>query len=270
MAWAPAVPTPARDCGGYACNVSGCNTGCTSAAQCNAGYTCSTGACVPLPGLVLHWRLDENSGPLALDSSGGGRAGSFVGDNGSPVTSALVPPVSFTDPASRSFSRSSRHAIRLANMPQAIKPRDTLTLSVWYRATSLDLGSSGVQGAELISAGDSYILRVRDDGAEFTVFDQIHEKCVMTAPGRLDGNWHHIAGVLSDNGSEGLFRRGRALLGQRQLNAVYTRGPDFWVGRHGNTGVLYDFDGNVDDVRVYDRSLSAAEIARLAAGKSQQ
>jgi hypothetical protein len=38
------------------------------------------------------------------------------------------------------------------------------------------------------------------------------------------------------------------------------------VGRHGAESGDYDLDGNIDDVRIYGRALSAAEIAGLAAG----
>jgi hypothetical protein len=40
------------------------------------------------------------------------------------------------------------------------------------------------------------------------------------------------------------------------------------VGRHGSgTSDIRDFEGGLDDIRVYTRALSPAEIARLASGK---
>jgi hypothetical protein len=55
---------------------------------------------------------------------------------------------------------------------------------------------------------------------------------------------------------------------QHSLKDVYypTRGQDFWVGKHGETSTDFDFQGNIDEVRVYNRVLSAAEIQALAQG----
>jgi hypothetical protein len=43
-------------------------------------------------------------------------------------------------------------------------------------------------------------------------------------------------------------------------------GTDLWVGRHGNGSANFDFQGNVDEVRIYARVLTVAEIQGLAQG----
>jgi hypothetical protein len=49
-------------------------------------------------------------------------------------------------------------------------------------------------------------------------------------------------------------------------DVVYDSSEALWVARHGAGSTTYDFDGNLDEVRIYDRVLTAAEIADLAAG----
>ena len=46
---------------------------------------------------------------------------------------------------------------------------------------------------------------------------------------------------------------------------LYDRGADLSVGRHGDGQDDFDFDGNIDDVRIYTRALPPARIAQLAA-----
>ena len=46
---------------------------------------------------------------------------------------------------------------------------------------------------------------------------------------------------------------------------TYNQGANSFIGKHGNGDTNYDFNGKIDDVRVYNRALSAAEIAELAA-----
>jgi hypothetical protein len=267
----PATP---RSCGAYLCSGAACGTACTSSTQCNVGFACSAGSCVALPGPVLHWRFDEAGGGQALDSSPSGIIGTYTGLNGMPAASVMVPPAIVPNPASRSFARSGRHAVRVAPLPAALKPSTTFTISAWYRTTALDTGAGGFMGSEVVSGGDSYILRVRSTDIEFTRVatesggGANFGRCFMTVPNRLDGNWHHLVAVLDAGEMRGYFDGVLACSSAVAASAMkYDRGTDFWVGRHGNGGDNYDFDGNIDDVRMYARALSAAEIAAIAAGK---
>ncbi len=102
---------------------------------------------------------------------------------------------------------------------------------------------------------------------------------VMTDAGQLDhgsrsrvddGEWHHIAGVF-DNGTSTIYVDGSP-------EPSVTRGSTLGSGnvRYGFVGVnseadVFDGDktgntyiGNIDDLRIYHRALSAAEIAGLA------
>ena len=131
-----------------------------------------------------------------------------------PTTSSLVPPVLFPDPASRRFNKTNRQAVRLAPMPSAIKPTTALTVSVWYRATNLTDVGERTPSSEMVSAGDSYILRVRSDGVEFSIRATTpgRQKCQMNVTAQLNNGWHHVAGVLTPDRPQGLLRRRRELL----------------------------------------------------------
>ena len=266
------LATASRDCGGFTCGTSACNTGCSVGTPCNAGYTCAANSCQPLGGLVLYWRLDETMGLTAIDSSGNGRTGTYTGLSGTiPTSSSLTPPVRFADPASRRFDLSSRQAVRLSPMPTAVKPVAALTVSVWFRATNLDVGET-LPSSEMVSAGDSYILRARSDGLEFSIraTSPGRQKCQMNVTGHLNNGWHHVAGVLTPSGLRGYYDGVESCFLPGNLNIAYDLGTEFLVGRHADGDLVYDFEGNLDEVRVYNRSLSAAEIARLAQGHSQQ
>ncbi|MCH8219656.1 MAG: LamG domain-containing protein, partial [Planctomycetes bacterium] len=104
---------------------------------------------------------------------------------------------------------------------------------------------------------------------------------VMTDAGQLDygsssrvddGEWHHVAGVF-DNGTSTIFIDG-------YHEAPATRGSTFGSGtpRYGFVGANSEattfngtlngtpsyFVGDVDDLRIYHRALSAAEVAGMA------
>ena len=105
--------------------------------------------------------------------------------------------------------------------------------------------------------------------------------CMMTSTGQIDfgsrtrvddGQWHHAAGVF-DNGKLMVFIDGK-------LDNSTTAGSTFGTGntRYGFVGMrseadVFDgvkndpgwpFAGSLDDVRIYERAISQAEIANLA------
>ena len=266
------VAGAARPCAPYLCGSGACATACTSSAACTPGYSCTGSACVPMTGLVLHWRFEEPNGTVVGDSSGNNLHGAATGAAGAPMPSAAVPPgLSYANGRSRVFSMADRHAVLLANMPAALKPANNLTISVWYRATAMDVGGGGASGSEIVSAGNAYLLRLRSTGPE--VFKEIAGNstvyCRGTPGTQVDGNWHHLAAVFSTTGFKLFFDGAVACTSTRGENIAYSNpdvSPDLWVGRHGFGQTTWDFGGNVDELRIYNRVFTDAEIAALAAG----
>lgn len=86
-----------------------------------------------------------------------------------------------------------------------------------------------------------------------------------------DGQWHHVAGVFDsstltiyiDGNREGSASGGSTFgTGNTRYGFVGQRSEAEDVD--GDTGVPWRFDGEVDDVRIYSRALSQAEVASLA------
>jgi hypothetical protein len=215
--------------------------------------------------LVIRWTFDESSTTTqtALDSSGSNLNGTYTGNVGMPTRDTQVPNVQFNNPYSRLFNRANRHAVRYANMPQSLRLPGDLTVSAWYRANTIE-----GQGSEIVSAGNSYLLRVRTGGVDFAKrIAGGYAPCAGDFPQALDGQWHHVAAV-TDNAGIRVYVDGNEVCNNNRIEPiVYDQGQDFWVGRHGNTQTTWDFEGNIDDVRVYSRGLDAAEINNLFTGQ---
>jgi hypothetical protein len=240
----------------------------------DAGLIASTGP-------ALYWRFDEESGGQALDSSGNGRTGTYTGETGAPAPATEVSGrFVFPNPRSRAFDSSQRQAVQLSPLPPALRPDNDLTVAAWYRATTLDApqlpdgGIGAPSGAELVSGGNHYVLRLRPTQVEFSKrvmgpMVPTFAQCLGTVDNHLDGNWHHLAGVSSAQGVK-VYLDGTERCSNASANAthpiLYDQGPDLWVGRHGNNQTNWDFGGNLDEVRLYTRALTAQEIAALAAG----
>jgi hypothetical protein len=248
----------------------------------NGGSGGSAGRDGPVPdascptcsvGLALYWKFDEAAnGTTALDSSGNHFDGLYTGVAGAPAASTSLPPVGFADPSSRSFALVNQQAVELAGAPSVLKPPNNLTIAVWYRATATD-----TQGSEILSLGDQYLLRLQPAQLEWTkaVYSGAdagtrYVHCFASVPNYLDGNWHHLAAVTTPAGMTLYFDGAVACSNTEGGDIAYTRGPDLWVGRHGTQKTTFDFDGNLDDLRLYTRALSADEVVGLFQGAGSE
>jgi hypothetical protein len=273
---------------------------CSSCQPAFTGTDCET--CTTCrPNLVLYWKFDESMGTTVYDYSGNDFHGAYVSDQAPlPAPSALVPTLMFPDPASLAFNQSNtltRQAVRyLPADVSALKPANNFTFAAWFRTN----GVTDTSGSEVVSMGDAYLLRLRKatattyqlqfskrgqtflaDGGTSSAFADCQGP-LSTTPVFLDGNWHHFAGVQSSTTGMSMYFDGALVTvtldggasstcanpaaAANVNNVVYTNGRYFYAARNGNNGSAFDFDGNIDEVRVYNRVLTPVEISTLATG----
>src|SRR2546427_1489692 len=142
-------------------------------------------------------------------------------------------------------------------------PLASFTVAAWFRwTTNPSPYYSGIHGG-----GGSWELRVMADGRFGATFYQSISPDVFTeivSPlAYNDGTWHHAAAVLR-NGLVELYVDGT-------LKAADTTSPILSV--RPSTGVQIghvasDFAGDIDEIRVFSRAVSNAEIAALASGST--
>src|SRR2546425_1464615 len=140
-------------------------------------------------------------------------------------------------------------------------PATDFTVAAWFRwTTNPSPYYSGIHGG-----GISWELRVRNDGRFAIIFYQAIAPDVYTSIASPlaynDGSWHHAAGVLRSGLAE-LYVDG-VLVAQDTTNPI-TSVRTSTVTEIGH--VASDFVGDIDEVLVFTRALTAAEIAILAAG----
>ncbi len=213
-------------------------------------------------GLVLHWRFDETAGSTALDASGHGLEGTYSGTPPSP--SIEVPPTSFANPSSRRFDGTVGNSVQVASMPAALQPTQGVTVAVWFRTTQ-------TTRADLVSQGNNYFIRWNIGELQFVRRRPLGSSTTFVAataltPTANDGSWHHAAGVASVDGDTSIYLDGVLLDADvSRLPFTYANPSTFVAGQSMAGGQI--FDGWMDDLRVYDRVLSADEIRALARGE---
>ncbi|HEV8700769.1 MAG TPA: LamG-like jellyroll fold domain-containing protein, partial [Candidatus Polarisedimenticolia bacterium] len=201
------------------------------------------------------WPLSEGSGTLASDASGNSFNGALAG--GPTWIAGRIGPGLSLDGAD--------DYVAIPHAP-ALDPYP-ITVAAWLRTTATGLHGvvnkyvpGSLNGYQIFLNGGSLCAWYFRDAANY-VWDGT--SCTLATPGFNDGQWHHVALVVDAAGArlyvDGAQKAARAWTG--------TAGPstttaELALGRYPSIATPY-LPGAIDEVRVYNRALSASEIAGL-------
>ena len=219
---------------------------------------------------VGHWKFDETSGTDAYDSSGNGHTGTVVGATW----------VSGVSGNALSFDGTNDYVEMrpVQGVPPDLNPTTAITVTAWFKADSFKLGSyswpSIVRKTDPIGYPESngYVLEIAkvyqgDPSITFNSYLAGHG-WVGAAPQGLPVNkdtWYFVAGVY-DGKNVSLY------LGHDNQPLVAVSSPDVSgdiVAASNNLNIGRDpwkpgedryFNGKIDDVRIYNRALTASEV----------
>jgi hypothetical protein len=203
-------------------------------------------------GLLMWLRLDEGGGGVATDSSGLGHHGYLKG--GVKWCEGRL--------GGRALQLKTMDSVRVKGTP-ALRPARQVAVSLWVRPGNVDSG-----GSDVVSMGDSYAIRILSNGnvSFFCWGGTDWIVCTSKEAEVLDGRWHHVLGQKTAQGLEvcvdGVLRGRNPTLSP----IVYSLGSNLYIGKHGDRKTDFYFEGTVDDVKIYNRSLSEMEIRALSAG----
>ena len=137
-----------------------------------------------------------------------------------------------------------------------------VTLAAWVNLTSADR-----DGADVISLGNNIQLQLdTKNGLQGAYFNGKNFQRTFFPVTLAGTGWHHVAFTFDqDSRQQVLYLDGIAVEYTNNKSSIaYENSPDTTIGHHGDGSLHYDFDGLIDDARIYTRALSEAEIAALA------
>lgn len=216
-------------------------------------------------GLVGYWPLDEGSGIRAEDMSTNSNNGTLtngptwvVGKNGGAL----------------SFSSTSSQYLDIPNESNFDFANTTFTVSEWIKTTQAGLGTLvGKNDRDVNNNGWVSFVNVAGNLNKFAF--QLKgsggvgiERYSNTSVN--DGLWHHVVAVVTTDTVtaanniisiyiDGILDQGSIL----QVNPYIANNNTVKIGRRDTQDY---YDGQMDDVRIYNRGLSAIEIAALYKG----
>jgi hypothetical protein len=206
-------------------------------------------------GLVGYWKLDDGKSPI-IDSSGYGNNGTLF--NGPTWTAG--PTLKFANPNAMVLNGTNQYA-SLGNAA-VLNFSGQITIAAWVKPTS----NAGIQNilAHGFDANHEVYLRIADGSYEIGSYLNFSYFTRYGVPGADLGTWVHLAGVY-DGTTWRLYRNGIEVSSSGQPTGAVTVTNGWAIGANSD-GSGRRFAGAIDDVRIYKRALSAAEIADVHRG----
>lgn len=224
-----------------------------------------------LDNTAAYWKLDELiAGSTAADSSGNSNSGTphgTAGANNLPQPSTNIPStITFSDPRSLSFDGTDDY-LDIGDKSNLFFAGN-FSLSAWVYIT----GGAGTFRSILSDyKADGSVASMElaiDDNNRATFFwtdgNGIIHPAFSVGFTPSQNTWYHLVGVY-DGTARTIYVNG---VSKGSDSTVQTRtdfGDNTTIGRAGSFNGQY-FQGQIDDVRVYDHALTQGEITELASG----
>jgi prepilin-type N-terminal cleavage/methylation domain-containing protein len=203
-------------------------------------------------GLVGYWNFDEGSGTIAYDTSGNNNNGTWNGS--SSYAAGKVGNYAGGFNGNNDYvAISAGSALEALSNTGSISAWIDYSLSTSSLRTVVDLGGTGTHGLVLFAS---------DAGPNQPVFQYGSGAATILigAPTIPVGTWYLIAGTWAPSGA-GLYINGVLVASTSTAPSITPYSTTMYIGTNGG-GSRY-MDGEIDDVRVYNRALSAAEVMAL-------
>jgi hypothetical protein len=209
--------------------------------------------------LVAHWKLNDNAATTdVVDATGNGHTGTASANTDTlTVAGKLSTALEFV-------TASSRYVSVAGHADLGLTAGGTICLWVKWDGTS---ATSGGAVMRVLGKYLSYYLRLSGADGSLSFYPNLSASPVTTAAGAIvSGTWRHIA-VSFDSSGRKIYVNGvdaTVLAGDATLPPANTTA--LILGGYTTTSGF--FGGCLDDVRIYNRPLSAQEIRAIYNGGS--
>lgn len=205
--------------------------------------------------LIHHWKFDEGAGPVVVDLVGGVNG---TLQNG-PVRTSDTPPTSDPNVDSIAFDGTNQRVLLDSQID--LQPAAAWSVSLWYKGQEQGDTFWGDALVGWDSNGIFSEITIREDKFTWTHHNGGWQYLQATTP--VNNNaWHHLVMVHHANQTADLYVDGvpEVTAGDADTDSVPFTILSFMNGWQG----VYT-QGQLDDVRIYDHTLTQQEVIALRA-----
>jgi chitodextrinase len=206
------------------------------------------------PAMKIWWKFDETSGTTASDATGNGRNGSLLNGlqfSGLPGIFGSALAFDAVDDVVRYNSNPGVTAY-------------PFSISAWIKTSS-----TGNQCAVFFgdgTAGDKYFSIGTNSGKAFATARNTTAYAATGSATISNGAWHHLVGVFESATSRKLYVDGALAATSTNSVAIVANINRFSAGLLDRSTIADKFNGAIDDVRLYGKTLSDNEIGDIFNG----
>ena len=207
--------------------------------------------------LVAHYEFEENGGGTLTDSTGN-QNGTFVN-----ATTWTTDEAVGTYALDFSGDSGANAFVEVADNAAQDFGTGDFTIAFWYQQSGNPASSVRLLG-DYSGSGTGFAVRAESSGSlSFQLFGA-SGSASSTRSGTFDGSWQHIA-ITYDQAEEEYrwYRNGSASSAIAFEGGNINTSNPFRIGAV--DGALGDFDGQLDDVRLYTRELTSTDVDELVA-----
>lgn len=205
------------------------------------------------PGPVGHWKLDENTGTTAYDTS----------SNGNDLTLTNSPTYTIGKLGSGiNFAGSNAHLVRVDDSDFDFGVGESFAIETWIKhdtasAQELIVSKFNEAGYKILMESDGNITCGIDYDSTWTPTDSV----TSTAATYDDYSWHHVACVKNVNTSLTLYIDGVSVgtPDTSLTNSTLANSDPLYIGINAD-GTSNDWVGKIDDIRIYDYARTMGQI----------
>ena len=214
-------------------------------------------------GLVLHLKLDETSGNVAIDSSGLAHDGALQGFAGTPWTSGIIDGALAFNPDGSAGD----DAVLVADDgTMDFASTMEFTLSAWVNGDPVQEAGAPIICKGTGGGGEQFALDVFQGYRFYGWTGGNPPLYVLSGSGGPDNTWQHVVAIFSRS----LNRVKLLVNGVEVANAtppatILQNSHEVSIGSRQGAAGPYDlnFNGKIDDVRIYNRAVTPREIKSL-------
>ncbi len=196
-------------------------------------------------GLVGYWKFDDGSGANAIDSSGNGNTGSLL--NG---PTWITP--GRAGPGALSFNNTNLQSVSVANAA-SLNMTSAITIAAWVNAVDWT-GNHRV--LEKGNSDNQYALYAQNNELWFRLTGVNTIVCALPPT----NTWAYVAGTY-DGATMTLYVNGQPQTTFAATGAIATTSNPLVIAKKNTSTTTNDYmNGELDEVRLYNRALSLAEI----------
>jgi len=204
-------------------------------------------------GLAGYWRFNQSSGTMAYDESGGGNDGTLYN----------------MAPGSDWITGKAGNGLNFDGIDDYLDCGDggslelpQLSIACWVRTTQSG-NYCQIAGKNRDGSTDSYYFALHNMKPAVFLGGTSDESWHVASSAIIPAQWNHIA--FTYDGSQLIIYINGAV--DRVVGSVSgavnaNSGQDFWIGSRADISGR-EFEGTLDEVRIYDRALSGSEISQL-------